>query len=189
MSERFIQQFTKFHIYCRINFSMMWNITHIAMMWLVSLFVKISKYFFSVIENKYCYIPWYYFITLPINVSCTILLISFVSYIVQEIIEKFMPNYRGMFPSTLYYCTIQQKAVNISLAFWLKCIRYTVSYSTIKRWYISYQTQWLFYLVEYNMLLHSLASSFVDDNCKLTSAINFTISIILRDVMWQAILM
>ena len=100
-------------------------------------FVKISKYFFSVIENKYCYIPWYYFITLPINVSCTILLISFVSYIVQEIIEKFMPNYRGIFPSPLYYCTIQQKAVKISLVFLLKCIRYTVSYSTIFDVYIN----------------------------------------------------
>ena len=158
-------------------------------MWLVSLFVKISKYFFSVIENKYCYIPWYYFITLPINVSCTILLISFVSYIVQEIIEKFMPNYRGMFPSTLYYCTIQQKAVKISLFFLTEVYKIYSVIFYIKRWYISYQTQWLFYLVEYNMLLHSFASSFVDDNCKLTSAINFTISIILRDVMWQAILM
>ena len=157
-------------------------------------FVKISKYFFSVIENKYCYIPWYYFITLPINVSCTILLISFVSYIVQEIIEKFMPNYRGIFPSPLYYCTIQQKAVKISLVFLTEVYKiYSVIFYHFrrihKRWYISYQTQWLFYLVEYNMLLHSFASSFVDDNCKLTSAINFTISIILRDVMWQAILM
>ena len=94
-------------------------------------FVKISKYFFSVIENKYCYIPWYYFITLPINVSCTILLISFVSYIVQEIIEKFMPNYRGMFPSTLYYCTIQQKASRFSLIFYPNSIIYRLPYSTI----------------------------------------------------------